>query len=472
MFIASMKILPLYNTFYNKQNNLKIQNNKIVSINRFNYVSSDNSQMHFGNLLDTAPEKISEKMFLSAQKYLKSKKAKIPDWADLNLRWFDLEKLNGIQKDLKVFEGLSIKEIGLILNNLSTIMVKRGCSNRCSHCFCEAIPQHFTKDSNLTSSISWEDFGNFFNDYEQLKNRLGFDVIRSDKVISLFHDADCIELEMKDKNGKIYDFADASELLLNKTPCRELFDTSGWNPKSERLQKRAEKIVQFLAKNANRMNQINISINPFHALLEKSNECTKAGYTVNAKYFRDLYTDRMANAIYTFTPILDSVSYILRTKSDNQFHNEIYLKAIEQEILLKLEEMYNKDSASSQKYAKNKTQVYETIEKVKRGLNKKSSEIASLGRAKNFFINSEDKSFWSIYSDLEIFFGELKRKSPETFIDANGQIYVSNSYLTSPTKIQLNFSNKDKKTIPPAKLIDETKIAVANNIIDKTILNN
>lgn len=460
-----MNILPLQNTISNKIYSTP----QIKADKNYNPIYSSTSIYFYGIL--TQPknqEELAQKSLNSATKYLNKAKGIVKPY----LYSFNLDKLNGIQTGIKTFEGLSIKEIGLILNNLSTIMVKRGCSNRCSHCFCEAIPQHFTKDSNLTSSISWEDFGNFFNDYEQLKNRLGFDVIHSDKVISLFHDADCVEIEMKDKNGKVYDFADASELLLNKTPCRELFDTSGWNPKSGRLQKRAEKIVQFLAKNANRMNQINISVNPFHALLEKSNECIKAGDIVNAKYFRNLYTDRMANTIFTFTPILDSVSFILRTKSDNQFHSERSLRTIEQEILIKLEEMYNKDSASSQKYAKNKTQVYEIMAKVKRGLNKKSYEIASLGRAKNFFINSEDKSFWSIYSDLEMFFGELKRKSPETFIDANGQIYVSNSYLTSPTKMQLNFSNKDKKTIPPAKIIEESSVKVANNIIDKFILEN
>lgn len=463
--ITSMKILPLQYTMPNKQTYVPIKSQKNITntLGNYNYLNFYGAAPRTG-----AQSAIVQSPLTSAINYLKNT---YPygltgtSYIDLNF-----DKINGIQTGIKTFEGLSMKEIKMILENLSVIMVKRGCSSRCSHCACDAVPQHYKKDSSYTETIPWEDFEEFINGYSKLKNRLGYEIIYPGKEISLFHDADCVELEMKDKDGKVYDFADTCELLLTKTPSHGLFDTSGWNPKSERLQKRAEKIVRFLGKNTFRMNQINISINPFHALLEKSYELTKAGDTVNAELYRGLYTDRMANAIFTFSPVIDATNFILRSKSKDRFRNETSLMQIQKEIIEKLRIMYLTDITSNQKYVKNETEIDEILRKISNKSNKKSSEIAKLGRAEKFFKSSYDDSIWKSLGDKNEFFGDLKRKTYETYIDANGQVYVSNSYLISPTKMQLNFSNKDKKTIPPAKLIDQSKINVANNIIDKFIL--
>lgn len=462
-----MKILSTYNTTYCKQYQ---SSRKEVSTNKFNYSCSDSFQLRFGHSLPSNTKEITHGMYLSAQEYLKAVKANNTDSIDLGIACLDMDKLNGIQKGIKVFNGLSMKEIYTIFDKLSIIMPKRGCSNRCSHCAPEAIPQHFSKDSDMIDSMLWEDFEELLSGYHKLSKRTGVDFLPQNEEMSLFYDADCIELEMKDKNGKIYDFADANGLLFDKTKCRGLFDTSGWNPKSERLQKRAEKIVNYLNQNKYRMNPINISVNPFHVLLEKSNECRNAKDIKAADFFRDLYTGRMANAIYTFTPIIDEINFIFRIKSNDRFHSQNELMSLKDEILYKLEKMYKKDFLSEKKYIKTEDQLEETMYKVKVGFNKEGAEIGNLGRAGKFFSGTSDKSLWNELSDKQIFLGELKRGIYETMIDANGRIYLTNGYLTAPTKMQLNFANRNKKTMPPQKLLNEESVNVANNIIDKFIL--
>ena len=79
---------------------------------------------------------------LQRQKLLSSKHKPTKYWTLDN---FDMEKLDGIQKDLKVIGNLSMSQIkNLTIRNLS-IMLKRGCNNMCAHCYANARPKSFFK---------------------------------------------------------------------------------------------------------------------------------------------------------------------------------------------------------------------------------------------------------------------------------------------------------------------------------------
>lgn len=417
-------------------------------------------------------KKLTHSAYLSAKKYLNQGKKSGDYWQDLDS--FNPDKLEGIQKGIKVFEGFSVKQIKFLLENLTVIMVNRGCSNRCSHCAANAIPQHFAKGSDMIKSMPWEDYNLLMKGIGKLNSRLGFNSLNGNDYgsISLFHDADCMELEMKDKRGKIHDFADASNLLLSSTKKLSLFDTSGWYPKSEKMQRRAEKIVNYLANNNQKFDQINISVNPFHVLLEKSNEYLLSNRLDEAKKFREIYTDRIANAIFTFTPLVDKANFhfLIRTKSNDKLHSDEFLLDLENEILQKLESLYVNDFKNSQKIIKNEDQISKKMESVNEKLRKKGSEIAKLGRAEKFFTDKMDTSYLSALNDERIFLYDLKEGIVETSIDANGKIYATNSYLMVPTRFALNISNKGKQTIPPGKAIDDANVKVVNNIIDKFII--
>lgn len=416
-------------------------------------------------------QKITQSAYISAKKYLNMKKNSGVYWK--GLEYLNLNNLDGIQKDIKVFHDFSIKEIKFLVQNLSVIMVHRGCSNRCSHCAANAIPQHFSKDSEMISSMSWDDYNLLMDGINKLNSRLEFNVFNcnDNDHISLFHDADCIELEMRDKRGKVYDFTDAHMALFDATHKLSLFDTSGWYPKSEKMQKRAEKIVSYLSNNRQKFDQINISINPFHALLEKSNELAKSNDFNEAGRYRSLYTDRMANAIFTFTPLVEknNFHFISRAKSDDSCHSGEVLTDLKSEILKKLEDLYKQDFSTSKRFIQDESQITEKITVVAKKLDK-NEEIRNLGRAENLFVISPQKEHKDILVDKNTFFDDLKNQLAETAIDANGKIYATNSYLMAPTNLKLNFSNRNKSTIAPEKVLNAENVKIANNIIQKFII--
>lgn len=56
----------------------------------------------------------------------------------VDISGIDLDKCEEFQSGIKVFDGLSMKQIVFALDNLYTIMAKRGCNNHCISCFASA----------------------------------------------------------------------------------------------------------------------------------------------------------------------------------------------------------------------------------------------------------------------------------------------------------------------------------------------
>lgn len=190
-----------------------------------------------------AVKKFSPK-FLSAKEYLKSafltgKVGQNPEIYD-----FNLNKLDGIQEGIKVFKGLNMKEIAFIAQTITEVAVIRGCRNICSHCYAGGQPP-LREDENHINKMSWNDFEALTEGFKQLNERLGFSITKNrrgvDPYMTAFHDADSIDMLLKDNSGREHDFIDISEALSSAFGLKLVFDTAGWSPKNKKAQARAEK---------------------------------------------------------------------------------------------------------------------------------------------------------------------------------------------------------------------------------------
>mgnify|MGYP003320369278 CR=1 FL=1 len=77
-----------------------------------------------------------------------------------------MEPFEGIQFGIKAFEGLSMKDIQYMSENLHVIAVKRGCKNGCAYCYADAKPSK--------REMSWEDFTTITKGL--------YDIINSDEI--------------------------------------------------------------------------------------------------------------------------------------------------------------------------------------------------------------------------------------------------------------------------------------------------
>jgi len=375
----------------------------------------------------------------------------------VNLEKCNLSKLEGIQNGIDVFNGLGIKQIYLLYKYVNSVALFRGCSNGCVHCFAEAKPIHISKnDTNRIKSVSWEDFDKLMSGMAELNNRLGIDRKHGDisriKTISPFLDADAMEVIVKDKNGVEHDYVDITNRINNDAKKYVLFDTSGWNPKSEIMQKRAEKYVEFMKSELAAGNRpyvaINISLNPFHKLNSKYIEYINSDVE-KAQKFRNLYTDRMANVFYTFTPIFEHPQFrvLNRAIPDDVHCDENYKVAAHgkliKEIRQKLEERYITSGMNSEDIEKN-LKIFDKHTNVIQ-----SERVIPIGRLKDVFgkgdlslKKAEEEHKKGINNPKSI----VKHPYFQLVVDCNGKVYATNLYDVFPTDICLNFENKNKES--------------------------
>lgn len=425
-----------------------------------------NYPVHFYGLIKpNITEEITNECFLAAQKYLE-RHQKTSSYSAKSLDFLDLDKLDGIQHGIKVFRGMNMKQIAFICKNMNEVTAYRGCSSKCSCCHLEAIPQYFKPDSDKIKQMDWEDFDSLMGGIKELSNRLGFNpVTQKDYTIpALFRDTDGIEVEMKDAKKKVYDYTDAAELFYEATNKKVLFDTSGWSPRIKKYQVRAEKIVSDFLTKGDSIAAINVSINPFHILYETSLEAEKLGDSKKATKFRNLYTDRMANTLFTFTPVFKDRRFkiLSSVRPGNDTHDMKALNQLKTEIFDKLRELYLKDYNSDKKYIQNEWQIASNLRAIKNKPDA-SRNVGKMGRAEQFFSPDEKDIEWEGMTNREAFIKTIKHSS--TLIDSNGKIYATNGHLVAPTELQLNFKNKDKETLPPNKIIED--FTVTNQMIEK-----
>lgn len=365
--------------------------------------------------------------------------------ADFPLGNIDLSKVEGIQKDIPLFFNSTMQEIKFLTKNFSVLNIAQGCNSECSHCLRNA------KRPSAQSTILWDDLERFTGGVEALNERLGFDIFQGNNYLVLHDDFNPPEVLLKDANGSSYNFADALKLVFKKLHIPIETVTSGWNKSDSVSEKAAADVVDFFQKMPEANALTSISVNPFHGILEKSRKLARDGNPEMARFWREVYTDRIAHAIETFLPVFKEgkASLIYRHAGGDFAKTDVGAK----ETANLYREIY-------QKLAKRLGNSFTEIEDLKP---EKFEEelpvrfIEAKGRGRRYFSAQEnfekqknlisEKNKWETSSP-----GERAKNAYDYTIkevDIRGNVYggtLSESLIK--TDIQLNYKNKDVPSIP------------------------
>lgn len=410
---------------------------------------------------------IPRKLLLSSQKAL----AKIFFQAH-NPDFFSLNLLEGIQKDIPIFKGLSLKDIAFVGQDLHAIIAKQGCYSKCLHCYAGA--QKPLKESALSvNSVLFDDIKSLAEGFKLLKNRTGINLVRNSgiKYNAFVFDSDCMEVAAKDLSGNVHDFPELNKLVIDGFDIKSVFDTSGWNPKSKIHQQRAQRIVNYYSQpgRMDELYQFNVSINPFHSMLEKSTDLKKHGYVELSEKIYKAYVDRMANTLFTFIPLMNSQKFgvITRALSDTipnmQGYNVESLNILINEVFESFAQKCLDDLFEAKVYVKNEDDLKKILtlcESHLMGFDIDTNIVPSKKIKEIILKRNPDKNnefLNDIFTDalfIDEKYDELKSgKELDTvnsiykkLIDITGKVYLSDNQRIIPTDIQLNYINRNKSS--------------------------
>lgn len=474
---------------------MQVQN---ISFKAYNYsnISSHTKPYDFDSVTFSGKEK--DEKYLKAQKY--ANRMKLLRFIAPNSD-YNLDKLDGIQTGIKVFDGLTMRDIYFILYNLGTIAVKRGCPNQCLHCFADAKPAR-KEHAGFINSMPYEDFVELTDGIKELRQRLGPTFTKRWKgYIAMFHDTDCMEIILRDKTGNEHDYTELNDKLYNATNAPIVFDTAGWNHKNPKIQARAEKYVKYLLKNKEKLYQINLSMSPFNPIytralelgydqknyiadLQKPHEITKG-----EQLYR-IYIDRMANMLFTFTPILEQgmLGLIIRSAENipdehmtgHTVNDYYYLRG---NVLNRLHQLYMNDLKNEKKVVKSRERLEEFQARYNNILTEKlNTNLSMSGRYKKLFLKKNpkikkdyfyltdsrfyksEKHFWELKKTKHF---DVKNIDYARIIDADGKVYLSDDYRIIPTEFALNLGTKDKITPRLEPAIEEDFIITRDMVYKK-----
>lgn len=442
-----------------------------------------------------------DKKFLKANRYAKIMKT-LGIFVPMSIYDYNFNKLDGIQHGIKIFDGLNIKEIAFIFDNLHGIAVKRGCSNQCLHCYANALPP--AKENNhFINKMSYEDYNELMDGVKELNHRLGQPISYSTRTpyTDIYYDADCMEIALYDKLGNEHDYIDLIEKFYNATKCPSIFDTAGWNPKNSKMQARAEKYVKYFLDydNKEKFYQINLSLSPFNAIYARAlelgfnpkdykiiEELANTSESKGESLYR-IYIKRMANALYTFTPLLGSPNFntIARPMDNSEKNMKNFTvddyEIISTHILQTLQSKYINDLMTNQKYIKDENQIQYSIKEYSKLLGNYDTSLLPSGRFKDLYLkknpNITEEEFETKFNQSLTYkrnYEKLKNTNNLCrnliryfkIIDTNGKLYLYDGYRLIPTEVSLNLNTKDKLT---PKLSPDV---VKDFIVTKDIINN
>lgn len=426
------------------------------------------------------PLNVHSPKYFAAKTYLCMAKQAYKKVKTLDLYMFDLNKLDGIQEGINVFKGLNMKEIAFVADTVAEITVNRGCRNICAHCYASAKAP-IKETANQINKMSWNDFTSLTDGFEELNKRVGFPVVVQKKnkhaMAIPFHDADCSSIILKDNEGKEHDFIDIAERLDKAFHLPVLFDTAGWNIQDVKAQKRVEKYVEYYSKpeNFKKLEGFNLSVNPFHAMYAKSLELKQNRKPELAEKLYDLYTTRMANVLFTLTPLQKNPNFefIARSAANDskvpKGFKEKDLRVLYMDILEKVNNLYKKDMKSAQKVVKNEDEAFEYFNNYYKRLENISPTIGMSARAEKFVDKNDEiakfgerrkqQNIKDIQSLKRI--KDLRKLNKDMnnhfygIIDANGDYYLTTFHTSFPTEIKFNFENKGKTTAPIAPYLQK-----------------
>jgi len=462
-----MRILPATNTV---SNNARVYKESALNHTKISAPKNKNtarllSPFSFQNYpLNIVPFTGSQKTpltdedYKNAREYFEGEAEKIGNSPyKVNIKALNQDKLNGLQKGIKVFDGLTMREIAFVLNK-PILLLNRGCNNCCIHCGVNATP-HSKKTLDF---MSFEDFKSLTDGVKELESRMDNKVSLYSEM-GLFLDSDCIDIELKDKDGNIHDCVDCIRLLGDDIEkVTPLFDTSGWNPLSNKHQKRAEKFVNFVLEHSpDELDDINVSINPYHSLYARAMEFEKEGEHKKAAILKERYAKRIANVLFTFSPLAKNdypVCILARAipvgKTDTGLDDNTYYEIIEN-VADELQKMYEKDLSGGKKYVQDEDDIEFFMEYYTGLMNYlPPRELFPWGRAQKLFNCETDTA-----KDREKAFRDVCRVAPQSassLINPNGSFVLSMMDISARTDLDLNFENKGKPVKPFAFEIEET----------------
>lgn len=421
--------------------------------------------------------KTEDEQYLKAQRYANRQKI-LNIILGKDFSRYNLDKLEGIQHGIKIFEGLNMNEIAFMFNNLQAIAVKRGCSNQCLHCYANALPPEKEHD-NYINKMKYEEFLELTNGIKTLRERIGASQMINKEYVDMFYDADCMEIVLYDQNGKEHDLTELCDKFYDATNKKMVFDTVGWNYKNPKMQKRAEKYVEYLCDldNAQKFYQVNLSINPFNSIYAKAiklgfnpenyNPENQPTSNIGEKLY-NLYINRTVNMMLTFAPLLNTTNFGIISriaKEDNPYIKDFNIDAYMQNvtnILNRLRKVCIYDYNNEQKFIKNEFTISYYINEYSRLLTENiDDDLIASERLKKIYFEKEPKMTQKLYENHypEIFkfrylYEQLKKEQDlnklnvdySKVVDTNGKLYLYDGYRFIPTEISLNLSTKDKIT--------------------------
>ncbi len=372
-----------------------------------------------------------------------------------------LDKLEGLQYGLKSFHNVPIKEIYHIMKRADTLELAliRGCKNGCKHCYVGAKPP-IKEDDKHISRMSFENFDQFASDFGEMKKRLKMHHPNSRVVF--FRDSDSKDIYLRDKQGNIHPYHELNKIFHQKTGLKSIFDTAGWDAKDSATQKRMDEMVDYYAK-AGKMGEIyrvNISLNPFGKLMQQANALAQKGEIQESKAKRAQYVKNMANVFFTFTPLIKNKKFSViglalpysADKQDLAPYNAESYNSLMKDILRELKKMYFADFYGEQKRIIKKSQIEPYIKEVRElcvdGL---KTKIGKSGHDNDFYCNDLPERV--SHKDV--------RDRFNTFIDTNGEVYLTLASNLFKTTTKLNFKDRHKETMQvrpePKETIDVKK---------------
>ena len=373
----------------------------------------------------------------------------------------NLQKLEGVQSDICLFNGnkpLNMEAISFITKRFETLNLFRGCTVGCSHCL---------KDAKVEDnrSILFEDLERFLDGFKTLNERLGFNVFNGNKYLSIVDDSNPSDFPIMGKTSK-HGVVEAIKEIYEKLNIPVLFVTSGWNKGSSYAQKASEELANAIQKKSSMIESVDISINPFVGILEKSREASQNHNQDKADFLRNVYTSRMANTLATFLNALanNKAQIIYRhapSAEGNELVDENATKQLYEEIYAKLRKMVGSKLDDIPMLKPEQLTQFD-----------KSHLIEASGRGRRFFTSKtnfleqqkliDEAIEWACLNEQEKL--AKLRDGALKCIDINGNVYTTMPAskvdyisapieLTLPTKIQLNYENK-KPTTPVFSDID------------------
>lgn len=468
------------NAFFLNQRIQNRDNVKTTINSNHSHLLGANKHQSFGLSLETG-FKMSRKLKMSL--YLQKLLATITGQPS-NVKYYNLGLLEGLQEGIEVFKGLKLKHIAFLGEDLHSVTAKRGCYSHCSYCY-PGAKKPIKPTESAINSILFEDFKALADGFKTLRKRSGINFIHNNSkepYQTLVFDSDNIEIAVKDLKNNIHEFPELNKMLYDATGKKGIFDTSGWNFLNENYQKRAERIVEYYSKaeNMEELHQFNISINPFHSTLIKVNELKAQGKTESAKRIYEKHIEKMANTLFTCIPLRDFSTFgtIKRAFGWNVPNMEGYYFTDELDILRdifkRFSSMCKEDFKTNQKYIKSKVELDDVLWNFADRLEQKGDVIPLndlnidtniIGSPKLEKFVRERNPQMKDFQFFELFKNALR--SDERFdrikqfkkyrsaylnylkmIDANGKVYLTDSYKVIPTDLQLNFINRNKQTQP------------------------